>query len=90
MAAGLQAARCLRLRLVIDIGGLRSDNAKDRVAVGAGSGPRASTKASSPSPTTAYREQLVRDVFDEAAAFFALPVEQKLRGLTENKANRGY
>jgi isopenicillin N synthase-like dioxygenase len=90
MAATLEAARVSQATLpVIDIGGLWSDSLKDRTAVGTKLRAACLDKGFFYIANHGVSEQLVSDVFDEAAAFFALPVEQKTE-VVKNKANRGY
>ena len=90
MAVTLQAARVSPATLpVIDIGGLWSESLKDRAAVGARLRAACLDKGFFYIANHGVSEQLVQDVFDEAAGFFALPVEQKTE-VAKNKANRGY
>ena len=90
MAVALEAARVSPATLpIIDIGGLWSANAADRDAVGAKLRAACLDKGFFYITNHGVSEQLVRDVFEEAAAFFALSVEQK-NEVVKSKANRGY
>jgi len=90
MAVALEAARVSPATLpIIDIGGLWSANAADRDAIGAKLRAACLDKGFFYITNHGVSEQLVRDVFEEAAAFFALSVEQK-NEVVKSKANRGY
>lgn len=90
--AMLDAARVSAATLpVIDIGGLRSANVADRNAVGAQLRAASLDKGFFYIRNHGVAEDLVRDVFAEAAAFFALPVAQKAEvDKSKSKVNRGY
>jgi isopenicillin N synthase-like dioxygenase len=88
----LEAARVSAATLpVIDIGGLSSPNAAERNAVGAMLRAACLDKGFFYISNHGVAENLVRDVFAESAAFFALPSAQKAEvDKSKSKANRGY
>lgn len=92
MAATLEAIRVSTATLpVIDISGLSSPNLADRKIVGANLRAACLDKGFFYISNHGVREDLVADVFAEAAAFFALPAEQKAEvDKAKSKANRGY
>jgi isopenicillin N synthase-like dioxygenase len=92
MTATLGAVRVATAALpVIDISGLSSANLAERQAVGAELRKACLDKGFFYIKNHGVPEDLVRDVFAESAAFFALPVEQKdTVNKTKSKANRGY
>jgi isopenicillin N synthase-like dioxygenase len=92
MPSALEAARVSASSLpVIDISGLSSGSAADRQAVGAHLRGACLDKGFFYVKNHGVSEQLVDDVFAEAAAFFALPAEQKAQvDKANSKANRGY
>ncbi|MDP2412146.1 MAG: 2-oxoglutarate and iron-dependent oxygenase domain-containing protein [Pseudolabrys sp.] len=76
---------------VIDIGGLNSADPADRQAVGAALRAACIDKGFFYIKNHGVPEDLMQDVFAEAAAFFALPAEQKAEvDKSKSKANRGY
>ena len=92
MASALEAARVSAASLpVIDISGLTSANAADRQKVGAELRAACVDKGFFYIKNHGVSERLIDDVFEEAAAFFALPAEQKAEvDKARSKANRGY
>jgi len=88
----LEAARVSVATLpIIDISGLSSAAIGDRKAVGAKLRAACLDKGFFYISHHGVPEDLVRDVFAESAAFFALPVEQKAEvDKAKSKANRGY
>src|SRR5580658_2312974 len=92
MPSALEAARVSAASLpVIDVSGLSSKNAAERQAVGAQLRAACLDKGFFYIKKHGVSEALVDDVFKEAAAFFALPVEQKAEvDKAKSKANRGY
>jgi len=76
---------------VIDIGGLRGADPAGRRAVGDALRAACIDKGFFYISNHGVPDDLVGDVFAEAAAFFALPAEQKaLVDKSKSKANRGY
>jgi isopenicillin N synthase-like dioxygenase len=92
MTARLEAVKVSPASLpVIDIGGLSSADPAARQAVGAKLREACLDKGFFYISNHGVPEDLVRDVFAEAAAFFALPVEQKNEvNKSKSNANRGY
>jgi isopenicillin N synthase-like dioxygenase len=92
MTARLEAVKVSPASLpVIDIGGLSSADPADGKAVGAKLREACLDKGFFYIKNHGVPEDLVRDVFAEAAAFFALPVEEKAEvDKSKSKANRGY
>ena len=92
MTARLEAVKVSPASLpVIDIGGLSSADPEARKAVGAKLREACLDKGFFYISNHGVPEDLVRDVFAEAAAFFALPAEQKAEvDKSKSKANRGY
>ncbi len=92
MPSALEAARVSAASLpVIDISGLTSSHAADRQEVGAQLRAACVDKGFFYISNHGVSETLVDDVFKEAAAFFALPVEQKMAvDKARSNANRGY
>jgi isopenicillin N synthase-like dioxygenase len=92
MPSALEAARVSAASLpVIDVSGLSSKNAADRQAVGVQLRAACLDKGFFYIKNHGVSEALVDDVFKEAAAFFAMPVEQKTEvDKAKSKANRGY
>lgn len=92
MTATLEAVKVSTESLpVIDISGLSSNNPADRQAVGAELRKACLDKGFFYIRNHGVPVELVDDVFAEAAAFFALPVEQKDEvNKSQSKANRGY
>lgn len=92
MTARLEAVKVSPASLpVIDIGGLSSADPAARQAVGAKLREACIDKGFFYISNHGVPEDLVRDVFAEAAAFFALPAEQKAEvDKSKSKANRGY
>jgi isopenicillin N synthase-like dioxygenase len=92
MATALEAARVSAASLpVVDISGLSSNNAADRSAVGRELRAACLDKGFFYIKHHGVSEPLIDDVFTEAAAFFALPVDQKAEvDRAKSKANRGY
>lgn len=92
MTATLEAVRVSTATLpVIDISGLSSSSLADRKAVGAKLRAACLDKGFFYISNHGVPEDLVADVFAEAAAFFALSAEQKARvDKAKSKANRGY
>jgi isopenicillin N synthase-like dioxygenase len=92
MTAALEAVRVSTAILpVIDISGLSSTSLADRQAVGAELRRACLDKGFFYIKNHGVSEELVRAVFAEAAAFFALPPEQKDEiNKARSKANRGY
>lgn len=92
MPSALEAARVSAASLpVIDISGLTSSHAADRQEVGAQLRSACLDKGFFYISNHGVSETLVDDVFKEAAAFFALPVEQKMAvDKARSNANRGY
>jgi isopenicillin N synthase-like dioxygenase len=92
MASALEAARVSAASLpVIDISGLTGANAADRQKVGAALRAACVDKGFFYVRNHDVSESLVDDVFKEAAAFFAMPAEQKAEvDKARSKANRGY
>jgi isopenicillin N synthase-like dioxygenase len=92
MRSALEAARVSAASLpIIDISGLSSTSAVDRRQVGAALRVACLDKGFFYIRNHGVSESLVDDVFREAAAFFALPVEQKAAvDKAKSKANRGY
>ena len=92
MPSALEAARVSVASLpVIDISGLTSSHAADRQEVGTQLRAACVDKGFFYIRNHGVSETLVDDVFKEAAAFFALPVEQKMAvDKARSNANRGY
>ncbi|MGB7097208.1 MAG: 2-oxoglutarate and iron-dependent oxygenase domain-containing protein [Xanthobacteraceae bacterium] len=92
MPSALEAVRVSAASLpVIDISGLTSSHAADRQEVGAQLRAACVDKGFFYISNHGVSETLVDDVFEEAAAFFALPVEQKMAvDKARSNANRGY
>jgi len=92
MASALEAARVSAASLpVIDISGLTSASAAERQKVGAALHVACVDKGFFYIKNHGVQETLVDDVFSEAAAFFALPAEQKAEvDKAKSKVNRGY
>jgi isopenicillin N synthase-like dioxygenase len=92
MRSALEAARVSAASLpVIDIAGLSSTRSVDRQAVGLALRAACLDKGFFYIRNHGVSETLVDDVFKEAAAFFALPAEQKAEvDKAKSKANRGY
>ena len=92
MTAKLEAIKVSPASLpVIDISGLSSADPAARKAVGTKLREACLDKGFFYISNHGVPEDLVRDVFSEAAAFFALPVEQKDEvNKSKSKANRGY
>jgi isopenicillin N synthase-like dioxygenase len=92
MTARLEAVKVSPASLpVIDIGGLSSADPEARKAVGAKLREACLDKGFFYISNHGVPEDLVRDVFAEAAAFFALPAEQKAEvDKSKSKASRGY
>jgi isopenicillin N synthase-like dioxygenase len=92
MASALEAARVSAASLpVIDISGLTSVSATDRQKVGAALHAACVDKGFFYIKNHGVSGPLVDDVFKEAAAFFALPPEQKAEvDKAKSKVNRGY
>jgi isopenicillin N synthase-like dioxygenase len=92
MTATLQAARVSAATLpIIDISGLLSPDLADRKAVGANLRAACLDKGFFYIRNHGVSEDLVGDVFSEAAAFFALPADQKAEvDKAKSTANRGY
>jgi isopenicillin N synthase-like dioxygenase len=92
MPSALEAARVSAASLpIIDISGLSSARPADRHAVGAQLRSACLDKGFFYIKNHGVSETLVDNVFAEAAAFFALPVEQKAQvEKAKSKANRGY
>ncbi|ARQ02615.1 isopenicillin N synthase family dioxygenase [Pseudorhodoplanes sinuspersici] len=92
MTATLEAARVSTAALpVIDISDLFSANFADRKAVGAELRAACLDKGFFYITNHGVPEDLIADVFAEAATFFALPAEQKAEvDKAKSKANRGY
>ena len=92
MTSALEAARVSVATLpIIDISGLRSANIADRKAVGAALRAACLDKGFFYIKSHGVSEGLISDVFSEAAAFFALPPEQKDEvNKTKSPCNRGY
>jgi len=92
MASALEAARVSAASLpVIDISGLSGTSAAERQKVGAALHAACVDKGFFYIKNHGVSEPLVDDVFREAAAFFALPAEQKAEvDKAKSKANRGY
>jgi isopenicillin N synthase-like dioxygenase len=88
----LEAARVSVATLpIIDISGLSSAAIGDRKAVGAKLRAACLDKGFFYISHHGVPEDLVRDVFAESAAFFALPVDQKAEvDKARSKVNRGY
>lgn len=92
MISALEAARVSVATLpIIDISGLSSANLIDRKAVGAALRTACLDKGFFYIKNHGVSEALIADVFDEAAAFFALPVDQKAEvDKAKSTCNRGY
>jgi isopenicillin N synthase-like dioxygenase len=92
MPSALEASKVSVASLpVIDISGLSGSGAGDRKAVGARLRAACLDKGFFYIKNHGVSEQLVDDVFKEAAEFFALPVDQKAEvDKARSKANRGY
>lgn len=92
MTSALEAARVSVATLpIIDISGLSSANIADRKAVGAALRAACLDKGFFYIKNHGVSEALVSDVFSEAAAFFALPSEQKDEvDKAKSPCNRGY
>ncbi|WP_315836315.1 isopenicillin N synthase family dioxygenase [Bradyrhizobium prioriisuperbiae] len=92
MSNVLEAARVQSASLpVIDIGGLSSDKLSDREAVGARLRAACLHNGFFYISHHGVSDQLVADVFAEAASFFELPPERKAEvDKSRSKANRGY
>jgi isopenicillin N synthase-like dioxygenase len=92
MPSALEAARVSAASLpIIDISGLSSARSADRQAVGAQLRAACIDKGFFYIRNHGIPEKLVDDVFAEAAAFFALPAEQKAEvDKAKSNANRGY
>src|SRR5271156_1472978 len=92
MPSALEAARVSTASLpVIDVSGLSSKSLADRQAVGAQLRAACLDKGFFYIKNHGVSEPLVESVFNEAAAFFALPAEQKAEvDKARSKANRGY
>jgi len=92
MQSALEAVRLSPASLpVIDISGLSNGKSADRQTVGAALRAACLDKGFFYIKNHGVSETLVADVFNEAAAFFALPADQKaLVDKANSKANRGY
>src|ERR1700722_18363252 len=92
MPSALEAARVSVASLpVIDVSGLSSKNAAERQAVSAQLRAACLDKGFFYISNHGVSEALIDDVFKEAAAFFALPVEQKMAvDKARSNAIRGY
>ena len=91
MPSPLGAARVSASLPVIDISGLSSNRAIERQKVGAQLRAACLDKGFFYISNHGVPESLIDDVFREAAAFFALPAEQKSEvDKAKSKANRGY
>lgn len=92
MTSALEAARVSVATLpIIDISGLSSANIADRKAVGAALRVACLDKGFFYIKNHGVSEDLISDVFSEAAAFFALPSEQKDEvNKAKSPCNRGY
>ncbi|AXK82691.1 isopenicillin N synthase family oxygenase [Pseudolabrys taiwanensis] len=92
MTSALEAARVSVATLpIIDISGLSSANIADRKAVGAALRAACLDKGFFYIKNHGVSEDLISDVFSEAAAFFALPSEQKDEvNKAKSPCNRGY
>ncbi|MCK9916509.1 hypothetical protein MXD81_45915 [Microbacteriaceae bacterium K1510] len=92
MTSALEAARVSVATLpIIDISGLKSANIADRKAVGAALRAACLDKGFFYIKNHGVSEDLISDVFSEAAAFFALPSGQKDDvNKTKSPCNRGY
>jgi isopenicillin N synthase-like dioxygenase len=92
MSNALEATRVAHASLpVIDISGMSSRNIADRSEVGARLRATCLDKGFFYIRNHGVPETLVEYVFKEAAAFFALPAEEKARvDKSKSKANRGY
>lgn len=92
MPSALEAAKVSTTSLpVIDISGLSSTKAADRKAVGRELRSVCLDKGFFYIKNHGVSELLIDDVFQEAAAFFALSIEQKAEvDKANSKANRGY
>jgi isopenicillin N synthase-like dioxygenase len=92
MASALEAVRVSTASLpIIDISGLSSSKLADRKAVAAELRAACLDKGFFYITNHGVSERLIDDVFNEAAAFFALPVEEKAAvDKAKSKANRGY
>jgi isopenicillin N synthase-like dioxygenase len=92
MTATLEAVKVSPASLpVIDISGLSSPNLADRQAVGAELREACLDKGFFYIKNHGVPVELLNDVFAEAAAFFALPPDQKDEvNKSKSKANRGY
>jgi isopenicillin N synthase-like dioxygenase len=92
MPSALEAARVSAASLpIIDVSGLSSNKLAERQAVGARLRAACLDKGFFYIKRHGVSESLVNDVFKEAAAFFALPTEQKAEvDKAKSKANRGY
>lgn len=92
MPGALEAARVATASLpVIDVSGLTSADARDRKAVAAQLRAACLDKGFFYISNHGVPEALVEQVFAQAAAFFALPAEQKATvDKSKSKANRGY
>jgi len=92
MPSALEAARVSAASLpIIDISGLSSQSSTSRHRVGAQLRAACLDKGFFYISHHGVSESLVDDVFKEAAAFFALPFEQKAAvDKAKSKANRGY
>jgi len=88
----LDAARVSPASLpIIDVSGLSSGRTADRQAVGADLRSACADKGFFYIENHGISESLIADVFTEAAAFFALPCEQKAEvDKAKSSANRGY
>jgi isopenicillin N synthase-like dioxygenase len=92
MPSALEAARVSAAALpIIDISGLTSTRPTERQAVGAALRQACLDKGFFYIKNHGVSETLVDNVFNEAAAFFALPAEQKAEvDKAKSKVNRGY
>lgn len=92
MTSALEAARVSVATLpIIDVSGLSSANIADRNAVGDALREACLDKGFFYIKNHGVSEALVDDLFEEAAAFFALPPEQKDEvNKARSKCNRGY
>jgi isopenicillin N synthase-like dioxygenase len=92
MVSVLEAARVSVASLpIIDISGLSSANAAERRAVGSQLHAACLDKGFFYIKSHGVSETLIDNVFKEAAAFFALPAEQKAEvDKAKSKCNRGY
>jgi isopenicillin N synthase-like dioxygenase len=92
MQSALQAVRISQASLpVVDVSGLASTALRDRRSVGLQIRAACLDKGFFYIENHGVPEKLVQSVFAEAAAFFALPAEQKAEAdKAKSKANRGY